>query len=89
MTDKMEEQIKEISKLMQQLIDSQGVPKNVKALVSEAKQKLNDEKEGEYNVRITSAIYLIEEAGEDINLPMHTRTQIWAILSSLERATHE
>jgi len=89
MTEDVKQRIDEISRLMQQLCESPGVPKNVKSLVNEAQHKLTDESEGEIDVRVSAAIYLMEEAGEDINLPMHARTQIWAILSSLERLVHE
>ncbi len=84
-----QEQINNIIKLMQQLEDAPGIPRNVKSLITEAKTKLLDESEGELDVRISNAIYLMEEAGEDINLPPHARTQIWAILSGLERLTNE
>ncbi|MBI5046596.1 UPF0147 family protein [Candidatus Micrarchaeota archaeon] len=38
----------------------------------------------EMNVKISAAIYLIESVSDDINMPAHARTQIWAIMSALE-----
>jgi len=82
------EQVKELTHFMEQLEANPGVPKNVKRLISEAKAKLNDESEPDLDIRVSTAVYLLEEAGEDINMPMHARTQIWTILSGLERLKH-
>jgi len=50
--------------------------------VSEARDTLrtNDE----ISTKLGSAVYSLEAVGEDINMPMHARTQIWTILSALE-----
>jgi uncharacterized protein (UPF0147 family) len=36
------------------------------------------------SMRITTAIYGIEEVSGDINIPMHAKTQLWDIISDLE-----
>ncbi len=35
-------------------------------------------------VRITTAVYEIDEIINDINIPMHAKTALWDILSDLE-----
>lgn len=35
-------------------------------------------------MRITTAVYSIEEIVNDINIPMHAKTALWDILSDLE-----
>ena len=58
-----------------------GHAKSRRALV-EARERLktNDE----LSTKVGSAVYSIEAVSEDINMPMHARTQIWTILSALE-----
>ena len=36
------------------------------------------------DVTITSAIYVLDEATNDVNIPMHVKTAIWDIISNLE-----
>ncbi|MCL5430470.1 MAG: UPF0147 family protein [Candidatus Marsarchaeota archaeon] len=76
------ELITQITKHMDALINDTSVPKNVRSAVSDAKNHLNGE--GDYVVRVSSAIYSIDEVSGDINLPPQARTVIWNILSMLE-----
>ena len=78
----VEEKIAQIVKLMEMLVEDTSVPKNVRKAVSEARVKLQTKDEPV--VRASSAVYLLNEVSEDINMPMHARTQIWTILSALE-----
>ena len=75
-------EIEQITKMMDMLIADTSVPRNVRSAVSEAKAKLNAP--GEYTVRISGAIYNIDEVSNDINLPPQARTVIWNILGKLE-----
>lgn len=74
--------IKEIVNFMDDLLDDISVPKNIKKAITDARNKLltNDDP----ILRASSAIYYLESVSEDINLPMHARTQIWQIVSVLE-----
>jgi hypothetical protein len=74
--------VDEISDMMKNLVADPTIPKNIRKAVSEAKDRLDGSEE--LNVRISAAIYLVESISDDINMPAHARTQIWAILSSLE-----
>lgn len=77
-----EQRINEIIEYMNLLMDDVAIPKNIKKAINDAKQKLSEN--GDPVLRASSAIYMLEGVSEDINLPMHARTQIWNIVSSLE-----
>lgn len=77
--------LKEISAMIDNLVDDTSIPKNIRRALSEAKSRLDSEEEK--SVKISAAIYVIESITEDINMPPHARTQIWAIMSALESLT--
>jgi len=83
----IEEKVSQIVRLMGTVIDDASIPRNVRRAVGEAKEKL--EGSDDLNARVSSAVYAIEQVSEDINMPMHARTQIWTILSALERLDSE
>ncbi len=80
-----EARVHELVSMMDNVIEDSSVPKNIRRAVTEARDKLKST--GDVKVRLSSAIYSIEAISEDINMPMHARTQIWTIFSALEGAT--
>ena len=72
--------------LMDNVINDNGVPRNIRKSVSDAKEAIS--KEGD-EVNVTSAIYLLDECLNDINMPMHSRSEIMEIISELERLKEE
>ncbi|MCX6778255.1 MAG: UPF0147 family protein [Candidatus Micrarchaeota archaeon] len=79
---KRKSDIEQIISLMESVIDDTSVPKNIRKSVSDAKAKLQTDEE--VIVRASGAVYALNEVSEDINMPIHARTQIWTILSALE-----
>ncbi len=77
-----EQKINEVIEFMNLLVEDTTIPKNIKKAINDAKEKLSET--GDPVLRASSAIYMLEGISEDINLPMHARTQIWNIVSSLE-----
>ena len=77
--------LKEISAMIDNLVVDTSIPKNIRRALSEAKSRLDSDEE--QSVKISAAIYVIESITEDINMPAHARTQIWAIMSALEALT--
>ena len=75
--------IEDINKLLDEINSDRSVPRNIRASIDEAKKNLNNEK-SEMDVRINSAISILEEISSDPNIPIYTRTQIWNIVSMLE-----
>jgi len=74
--------VNEILELMDELLADQTIPRNIKKAVTEAKMRLKNK--GDLRVRVTGAIYLVQSVSDDINIPSHARTQLWALLSELE-----
>lgn len=69
-----------IISFLNELLEDTSVPKNVRASIAKAKERLSKEDE----LGVSGAIYALEEVSNDINLPMHARTMIWNIMSELE-----
>lgn len=78
----MEEKIQSILEMIDVVLEDTTIPRNIRKALSNAKNEL--EKQGEEIVRTSAALYLIESITEDVNMPMHARAQIWAIISALE-----
>ena len=74
--------VKDISEMLDNLVNDTTIPKNIRKALSDAKIRLDSNEER--GVKISAAIYLIESISDDINMPSHARTQIWAIMSQLE-----
>ena len=60
------------------------VPRNIRKAASDAIAELQ-RKDVENKVKAYSAIELLDEISNDPNMPMHTRTVIWEVLSELEK----
>lgn len=74
--------VSHVVEMMGSLVSDTSIPKNIRKAISDAKVRL--ESGDEINVKISAAIYLVESISDDINMPSHARTQVWAILSALE-----
>lgn len=81
---KVEEKIKEVSDFIENLLKDTSIPKNVRVSLQKSVEYLN-KKDDEQTVRISNAIYEIQQVSNDVNLPIHARTFIWQVLGMLER----
>ncbi|RLG21968.1 hypothetical protein DRN74_00980 [Candidatus Micrarchaeota archaeon] len=77
-------EIRDVKALMLPITEDNTVPKNIRRVVSEASDKLSEDSD-DISVNIATAIYMLDEISNDINMPSHTRTQIWNIISNLEK----
>ena len=78
-----EEKLQEAIEYMDSLSKDTAFPRNVREAISKAKAEL--EKTGEeFDVRLSSAIYIIDDVSNDINVPMHARSELWNLVSMLE-----
>ena len=76
------EQVEYVKELMDAIMDDTSVPRNIRKAIEDAKNKILL---GEsLSVGTTGAIYMLEDISNDINMPAHTRTEIWTIISELE-----
>jgi len=72
---------KNVTDLMASVANDSTVPRNIRLALDEARKKLQEK---DLDVGITGAIYLLDDISNDINMPSHTRTEIWQIISELE-----
>jgi len=80
----VEERIEQIIQVLrEQVVQDTAVPRNIRRAAEQAIEALMN-KEKEPAVRAADAIAILEEISEDPNMPIHTRTQIWGIVSELE-----
>src|SRR3990172_933860 len=78
-----EERLKTILDVLDQLAEDTSVPRNIRRGATEAKNRLV-KKEDALDLRVQSAIVIMDDLANDPNLPLHGRTQIWNIISALE-----
>ena len=60
-----------------------SMPRRVKIVLKKVGDDLKRNNE-DFSMRVTIAIYGIEEVANDINIPMHAKTTLWDIISDLE-----
>ena len=72
-----------VMEALSQLADDALVPRNVRRGAQAAKDALSKPRAA-LDMRIASAVYVLDDLANDPNLPTHGRTAIWSIISSLE-----
>jgi len=78
----MEPKIQPIIEMINSVLEDSSVPKNIRAVLANAKNRLLANED--VTLKVSAAIYLIEPVSEDVNMPAYARTQIWGIMSALE-----
>ncbi|MEM2121592.1 MAG: UPF0147 family protein [Candidatus Woesearchaeota archaeon] len=81
----MNAELKRIIELLEEMLNDNTVPKNVKAVINNMIKTLKDEKDA--CVASYKALNLLEELNDDTNIQSYTRTQLWDIASMLEKLT--
>jgi hypothetical protein len=81
----MSDRIQNLIEYMQNYVVADTmVPRNIRKAASDAISQL--QRSGvEDKVKAYAAIELLDEISNDPNMPMHTRTVIWEVLSELEK----
>ena len=80
---KNEEQVREVMELLEELSEDVAVPRNVKEKLATTISTLKEE--GEISLRVNKALHELEEIADDPNLQTYARTQIWNVVSALEK----
>lgn len=75
--------LQQIAEVMDQLIEDTSVPRNIRKGAEESKALLLTGDDA-LDVRIASAISILDDLANDPNIPLHARTLIWNIMSGLE-----
>lgn len=65
------------------IINDRTVPRNIRKVAEDAKALLNDEKQP-IDLRLGTAIHMLDEITNDPNMPIYARTKIWNVVSLLE-----
>jgi uncharacterized protein (UPF0147 family) len=72
----------EITKIMEEILSDRGVPRNIRAKVEEALAKVKQNTV----TSLSESIYFLDDISNDVNMPDHTRTDIWHLISLIEEA---
>lgn len=80
-----EKAIGDVISAISELQEDNTVPKNVKEKVLAILETLRNEKM-ELSMRVDKARQILDEVAEDSNLQSYTRTQVWNVVSMLEKA---
>ena len=67
---------------MEDLLEDESIPKNIKVKISEVIAGLRSS--DDISILINRAVHDFEEISEDANLQPYVRTKIWAVVSVLE-----
>ena len=78
----VKKELEEVIKLMQDVAEDRSVPRNIRNTILDAVEKTKLKENG--GVNYSTAIYLLDDISNDINMPSHARTDIWEIISMLE-----
>lgn len=78
----VKKELEDVLELMKEVSEDASVPRNIRTAVDGAAKKLGEENPPEVNA--SYAIYLLNDITNDINMPAHTRTELWTIISALE-----
>ena len=84
--DKQTDRDKIVQEVVAELIrleEDLGVPKNVREKLSEAVSVLSSN--GDISMNVSKALHMLDELSEDNNLQVYTRTQLWNVVSMLEK----
>ena len=77
------EELQSVIQMLNELSQDRTVPRNVRTALVNAKEDLSNEKL-DVDFRVSSAISILDEVANDINLPPYSRTQVWNVVSALE-----
>lgn len=84
----IEGKLNQVKLMLESILSDPRVPRNIKRVVNEAINYLNDETM-EIEVKTSAAISVLDEISTDVHMPLYTRTQIWNIVTILEEIRNE
>jgi len=82
------EDLTQILSTLDLVINDRTVPKNIRKAAEDSKNILNDANQP-MELRISTAIHILDETINDPNMPMYARTKIWNAVSLLEEKRRE
>ncbi|MDO8556655.1 MAG: UPF0147 family protein [Nanoarchaeota archaeon] len=77
-------EITQIFEVLTQIHEDDTIPRNIRAKIKNTAILLQQNGTQTNTLHVDKIIQELDELGNDSNMPMYTRTQIWEIISSLE-----
>ncbi len=78
-----DKEIESIIEILNELHEDSTVPKNVRTKVQEIIDSLKEDTQ--LSIKVNKALNDLDEIASDVNLQPYTRTQMWNIISILEK----
>ena len=78
-----EEIIRECVGVLERIMNDDSVPRNIRRGASDVK-KILLKTDDAIAIRAATGINILDELSNDPNIPLHTRTLVWNIVSNLE-----
>ena len=72
--------VSEMVQIMEDILSDRAVPRNIRAKIEETIVKVKENTA----TSLSEAIYLLDDISNDVNMPDHTRTDIWHLISLIE-----
>ena len=66
--------------IMDEIVEDRAVPRNIREKISQARAKIKENNA----TTLSEAIYIMSDISNDVNMPDHTRTDIWHVISLVE-----
>ena len=82
-TDDILDTFSKVDYLLNGMINDRGVPRNIKRVAQKGIDELKREDDSPA-VLASSVMYMITDLSQDANIPFHSRTTIYRIISLLE-----
>ena len=82
---KDEGKVKEIIEILNELEEDATVPRNVKNKIKTVMNVLKEEVD--LKIKVNKILHELDEVADDPNLQSYTRTQIWNVVSMLEKVS--
>ncbi len=80
---KANEQVQEIVESLNLLMEDPVVPRNIKIKIENVVTILKEEED--ISIKVNKALHELDEIADDTNMQPFTRTQIWNVVSMLEK----
>ena len=82
-TEEIEKEFQNVIFLLEAMIKDRGVPRNIKRIAQQGIDELKKEEETP-GVIASNVMYMVGDLSTDANIPFHSRTVVYRIISILE-----
>ncbi|MFX1572530.1 MAG: UPF0147 family protein [Promethearchaeota archaeon] len=82
--EELKEAFEGVENLLNGMLNDRSVPRNIKRIAQRGINELHREEETP-GVRASNVMYMVDDLSQDPNIPFHSRTTIYRIISILEK----